>query len=75
MRFNKSFCTALMFVTVSIVHAQSVKKPATKPANKPVTKSKVIAPDQLSNTLLWQISGNGLKQPSYLFGTMHILCA
>ncbi|MGO8056068.1 TraB/GumN family protein, partial [Rhizobium leguminosarum] len=24
---------------------------------------------------LWQISGNGLKQPSYLFGTMHILCA
>jgi uncharacterized protein YbaP (TraB family) len=28
-----------------------------------------------SNTLLWEISGNGLKQPSYLFGTMHILCA
>jgi uncharacterized protein len=28
-----------------------------------------------ANTLLWEISGNGLKQPSYLFGTMHILCA
>ena len=27
------------------------------------------------NTLLWQISGNGLRQPSYMFGTMHILCA
>jgi len=27
------------------------------------------------NTLLWQISGNGLKQPSYFFGTMHILCS
>jgi uncharacterized protein YbaP (TraB family) len=27
------------------------------------------------NTLLWEISGNGLKKPSYLFGTMHILCA
>jgi uncharacterized protein YbaP (TraB family) len=26
-------------------------------------------------TLLWQISGKGLKSPSYLFGTMHILCA
>ncbi|MBS1933673.1 MAG: TraB/GumN family protein [Bacteroidetes bacterium] len=26
-------------------------------------------------TLLWKISGNGLKKPSYLFGTMHILCA
>lgn len=23
------------------------------------------------NALLWKISGNGLKQPSYLFGTMH----
>src|SRR5438105_3845040 len=29
---------------------------------------------QTAHTLLWQISGNGLKQPSYLFGTMHILC-
>lgn len=27
------------------------------------------------NTLLWQISGNGLQQPSYIFGTMHILCS
>jgi uncharacterized protein YbaP (TraB family) len=23
------------------------------------------------NSLLWKISGNGLKEPSYLFGTMH----
>lgn len=26
------------------------------------------------NTLLWQISGNGLRSPSYLFGTFHLLC-
>src|SRR5579863_10759890 len=26
-------------------------------------------------TLLWKISGKGLAQPSYLFGTMHVLCA
>jgi uncharacterized protein YbaP (TraB family) len=26
------------------------------------------------NSLLWQISGNGLKEPSYLFGTFHLLC-
>ena len=25
-------------------------------------------------TLLWKINGNGLKQPSYLFGTIHMLC-
>ncbi len=26
------------------------------------------------NTLLWEISGNGLAKPSYLFGTFHLLC-
>src|SRR5690606_3766061 len=26
------------------------------------------------NTLLWKISGNGLDKPSYLFGTIHMLC-
>jgi uncharacterized protein YbaP (TraB family) len=26
-------------------------------------------------TLLWKISANNLLQPSYIFGTMHILCA
>lgn len=28
-----------------------------------------------NNTLLWKISGNGLLKPSYLFGTIHMLCA
>ncbi len=27
-----------------------------------------------NNTLLWEISGKTLKQPSYIFGTFHILC-
>src|SRR5450432_2970700 len=27
-----------------------------------------------NNTLLWQVSGNGLKTPSFLFGTFHLLC-
>ncbi|HEX7847484.1 MAG TPA: TraB/GumN family protein, partial [Chitinophagaceae bacterium] len=26
------------------------------------------------NTLLWKISGNGLSQPSYLFGAIHMIC-
>ena len=28
-----------------------------------------------NNTLLWKISGNHLSRPSYLFGTIHMLCA
>ncbi len=71
MRFIRCIFTVLMLVTVSIAQAQTVKKTV----KKPVAKTKNIASDQLTNTLLWQISGNGLKQPSYLFGTMHILCA
>lgn len=27
------------------------------------------------NTLLWKISGNGLEKPSYLYGTIHMICA
>jgi uncharacterized protein len=27
-----------------------------------------------NNTLLWRISGKDLKSPSYLFGTIHMLC-
>lgn len=26
------------------------------------------------NSILWKISGNGLKSPSYLYGTVHMLC-
>jgi len=28
-----------------------------------------------NNTLLWQVSGKGLQNPSYLFGTFHLMCA
>ena len=28
-----------------------------------------------NNTLLWRISGKNLTKPSYLFGTIHLLCA
>lgn len=27
------------------------------------------------HTLLWKVTGKGLKKPSWLFGTMHVLCA
>lgn len=32
----------------------------------------VSAQIKLENTLLWRISGNGLKESSYLYGTIHI---
>ena len=33
-----------------------------------------IAQRDKTNTLLWEISGNDLQQPSYLFGTIHMIC-
>jgi uncharacterized protein len=32
-------------------------------------------PAMNENTLLWKISGKGLEKPSYLFGTIHMLCS
>jgi len=29
----------------------------------------------IANALLWRVEGKELKKPSYLFGTMHILCS
>ena len=37
-----------------------------QPAEKSASK--------LPNSLLWKISGKGLNQPSYLFGTIHMIC-
>lgn len=32
------------------------------------------APVEQPKALLWEITGKGLKQPSYLFGTIHAIC-
>ena len=34
-----------------------------------------VAQTTANNTLLWRISGKNLSRPSYLFGTIHMLCA
>lgn len=34
----------------------------------------VLKTNKDDNTLLWQVSGNGLKENSYLLGTFHLLC-
>lgn len=32
------------------------------------------AQDKIENTVLWEVSKKGMKQPSYLFGTFHMMC-
>ncbi len=38
------------------------------------TNNSILKTDKTGNTLLWEISGNGLAKPGYLFGTFHLLC-
>lgn len=33
-----------------------------------------LSAQTIKSSLLWQISGNDLEKPSYLFGTFHIMC-
>lgn len=39
-----------------------------------VTLTGLAQNNKENNTLLWKISGNGIEKPSYLFGTIHMLC-
>lgn len=72
----------LLWLTLGLLSVLSagsqVKTTRTTPKNKPAASKQASTKKTsgvLENTLLWEISGNGLKQPSYLFGTMHLLCA
>ena len=40
-----------------------------------ISLAALAQPTSSGNTLLWKISGNGLTNPSYLYGTIHMLCA
>ncbi|MFN2394156.1 MAG: TraB/GumN family protein [Bacteroidales bacterium] len=33
-----------------------------------------FAQQEFNKGLLWKVSGNGLKEPSYIFGTLHVIC-
>jgi uncharacterized protein len=38
------------------------------------TAQSKLKTNENNNTLLWEISGNKLEAPSYLFGTFHLIC-
>lgn len=61
-RASKLFA-ALIFILVSSCKTAQ-KTPQTAQLEKPLDNNR---------TLLWQISGNGLTEPSFLFGTIHVI--
>jgi uncharacterized protein YbaP (TraB family) len=61
----------LVFVVLAFTNAALAQKAKVSP--KPKTAKQKITPVN-ANGLLYKISGKGLAKPSYLFGTIHIIC-
>ncbi len=59
---NKKLIAGFLALSVLAFWIRRKAKPALKTA-------------QNGKTLLWEISGKDIKQPSYFFGTMHLMCA
>lgn len=63
--FSNSISTMKLFIAIVLLFSQQCCQSQPK-INLPTNKD--------NNSLLWEISGNGLQQPSYLFGTFHMMC-
>ncbi len=61
------------FISIFILFGIGIT--GTKAQSKPRSKKTTVKSPAQVRTLLWEISGNGLSRPSYVFGTMHVLCA
>jgi uncharacterized protein YbaP (TraB family) len=57
---------SLLFVFWDLALAQKKGKEKAEATANPVIST------QLENSVFWEITGNGLKEPSYLFGTHHL---
>jgi len=70
----KKITGLLSFILLAgLGHSQN-KKTSAKSETIPSPKDNITS-TYTGKTLLWKITGKDLKQPSYLFGTMHILCS
>lgn len=65
---------SMLIFYMAVAMASFGQQPA-KPGKKVPAPEPKATSNQLDNTLLWKISGNGLSRSSYLYGTMHVLCA
>lgn len=65
LKIMKSISTVLFLSVVVFVVSSANTCKEEKPAE--------AADDARTTSLLWEISGNGLSAPSYLYGTMHLI--
>ncbi|RSK51122.1 TraB/GumN family protein [Hymenobacter rigui] len=65
------FRTLLLAGTLALT-SLSTQAQKTKIKTKAADKAPVAA--ATANSLLWEVSGKGLAQPSYIYGTIHLIC-
>lgn len=65
-RSTKIFAAIIIVLVASCKSSQKASESVSVVLDEPLSTDK---------TLLWQISGKDLKQPSYLFGTIHVISA
>lgn len=65
--FRQTAFAAALLLTTFTASAQ-------KKTTKPTTKVQSAATAAAANSLLWEVSGKGLSAPSYVFGTIHMIC-
>ena len=65
------FRTLLLAGTLTLT-ALSTQAQKTKIKTKTADKAPAAAAS--ANSLLWEVSGKGLAQPSYIYGTIHMIC-
>jgi uncharacterized protein YbaP (TraB family) len=70
----RKFIPLLLVLLLAIDMPSRAQLPAHKPKVAPQHPAQVTSRSASKKypSLLWEISGNGLKKPSYLFGTMHV---
>src|SRR5687768_7497054 len=71
----RKFIPLLLVLLLAIDMPSRAQLPAHKPKVAPQHPAAQVISRPASKkypSLLWEISGNGLKKPSYLFGTMHV---
>ncbi len=62
------FAALLVLLTLFLPAPGQAKRPVKRPIKQPV---KMTAP---TTGIFYKVSGNGLKKPSYIFGTIHVIC-
>lgn len=67
MRLSFLTLAAALLLASPLAHAQKAAKTAP-------TAIAITAAAPAAKSLLWEISGNKLAKPSYVFGTIHLLC-